>query len=153
MPGEGDDGGDSEQESVSQQNRINLARRGFLVGALGSVAFDSLPVTADTDGFEELWSIPLSHDKTELMAVDANDDGTPEVAVGDNGDFGPGEFGIVDNGTFVWKESSPAEVRPKATGDIDGDGTSEVIFAAKVARQWVRPYTYDGDFLWSGLLC
>lgn len=100
---------------------------------------------------EELWSLSLKKDhSTRVEVADADGDGTDEVGITSASPRGPTTYGIAEEGTWVWQEQSSADIQVPSSADVDGDETPEMIFKAKVASSWVRPYTYSGDYLWDG---
>lgn len=67
---------------------------------------------------------------------DLNDDGVPDVAIGDNS----GAVWVLDgtDGELLWTDPLPGENQifgPTAMGDLDGDGALEVVVAGQ--RLWV----------------
>lgn len=103
------------------------------------------------DDSSELWSIPLEYTSgTNIKIADTDDDGVDEVAIASTDSFGPSNYGIVKQGDWLWEENSSASVQADTSGDVNGDGEPEIIFKAKVSPVWVRPYTHEGDLLWSG---
>ncbi len=123
------------------------ATGGLAVTGLGASTATATPTQSD---LTRLWSVPLSHEDTSLATADTDGDGTDEIAVADKSWHGPTTYGILNEGEWDWHDEGDGAVIVSETGDVDGDGTPEVVFRSKVYPNWVRPYTHDGEYLWSG---
>ena len=76
------------------------------------------------------WSIPVPHDVGGIEVADVDNDGTPEVIIGDN------QFGSVHVHDLVtqarkWETNNPEPgVTDVAAGDVDNDGVVDLVWGA-----------------------
>lgn len=118
--------------AVDPANRIRLTER-------------NLPLRS-------IWSVPVDPDKTDkrisVHAADTDGDDRDEVGASAASTTGPSDFGIIDDtGRWAWNRSSGGAVLIKgdrASADITGNGSAEIMFMSRTGGNWVRAYTHNG---------
>ena len=119
-----------------------------VTNSAGKTDTDRVNITITPPGVDT-WTIPMEYPQFQMTTGDVDDDGSAELAVGNHGSYGPSEFGVVEQGRWVWNQSSDAPVHAETIGTVDTDMSPEFIFKSKVSSTWVRPYGIDTSSLWS----
>ncbi|HEV2842065.1 MAG TPA: FG-GAP-like repeat-containing protein [Chthoniobacterales bacterium] len=84
----------------------------------------------DVSAQQVRWSIPLSHDVGAIEVADLDNDGMPELVIGDN-QFGSVHVHDLITQAMKWQTNNPEHgVTDLAVGDVENDGVVDLVWGA-----------------------